>query len=75
MSLIHNLKYYLPATRNILTNKCLQNVCRAYSAEETSNVSGYAKAFEKFEELKEQPKEKPATFASLLRSSKFIDVR
>lgn len=75
MSLIHTLKHYLPATRSVLTNTCLLRVCRAYSTEETTNVGGYAKAFEKFEELKEQPKEKPATFASLLRNSKFIDVR
>lgn len=35
---------------------------------------GYAKAFEKFETLNAPVEEKPATFASLLRNSKFIDV-
>lgn len=40
-----------------------------------TKTSGYAKAFEKFDHLKDEPKEEPKTFAALLRNSKFIDVR
>lgn len=39
-----------------------------------TKTSGYAKAFEKFDHLKDGPKEEPKTFAALLRHSKFIDV-
>lgn len=39
-----------------------------------TKTSGYAKAFEKFDHLKDVPKEEPKTFAALLRNSKFIDV-
>lgn len=72
MSLIHSLKY-CTVTRTILINKYLKNVIRTYNAD-TASSGGYAKAFEKFKELKESPQEKPATFASLLRNSKFVDV-
>lgn len=74
MSFINNLRRFLIAPNNSLLHKCLGGSYRAYSKEESSEVGGYAKAFDKFEELKETPKETPATFASLLRNSKFIDV-
>lgn len=60
--------------RFLLSNRCEQ---KTFSTEgEKTNVSGFAKAFEKFQDIKEEPKEKvePATFASLLKNSKFIDV-
>lgn len=72
MSLIHSMKYCSRVSRVISASRHL-NICRMYSNTEET-VSGYAKAFEKFEGLTEQPQEKPATFASLLRNSKFIDV-
>lgn len=37
-------------------------------------TSGYAKAYEKFESIKDTPSAPSQTFASLLRNSKFIDV-
>lgn len=37
-------------------------------------VGGYAKAFDKFENIKTEEAPKLQTFASLLRNSKFIDV-
>lgn len=74
MSLINNVKRFLIVPNNSLLNKCLRGSYRTYSKEESSEVGGYAKAFNKFEELKETPKETPETFASLLRNSKFIDV-
>lgn len=36
--------------------------------------SGYAKAYTKFENINAPIEEKPQTFASLLRNSKFVDV-
>ncbi|KAJ8949987.1 hypothetical protein NQ318_002396 [Aromia moschata] len=35
---------------------------------------GYAKAFEKFENIKDNESEQPQTFASLLKNSRFIDL-
>lgn len=63
-------------------NKCRQfkDVCRCLSSELPSDnnpdnkTSGYAKAFTKFDTLKEEPKDAPKTFAALLRQSKFVDV-
>lgn len=64
--------------QSLITKTCL----RTFSSE-TDNlntttevkISGYAKAFDKFEQIKDEPPQKEATFASLLRNSKFIDVR
>lgn len=77
MALVNNLKYSTTTPFRILINKYSLNNYRAFSNEETTaSVGGYAKAFDKFEEMKVTPKEteQSETFASLLRRSKFIDV-
>lgn len=59
-----------------------QNCCSFFSTDTTGEaaegsgpVKSYAQAFEKFQDLAEKkPEQKPQTFASLLRNSKFIDV-
>lgn len=75
MNFISNLRIF--TRRPIVTPYCL----RAFSIESenvntaTDNkVGGYAKAFDKFEQINTEEPEKPQTFASLLRNSKFIDV-
>ncbi|XP_022920067.1 small ribosomal subunit protein bS1m [Onthophagus taurus] len=42
--------------------------------ENKPQLGGYAKAYEKFENLTQEPKEPPKSFATLLRNSKFIDL-
>lgn len=53
---------------------CYQRLCSSNTPDQTSTYQGgYAKAFDKFETIKE-PQEAPQTFAALLRNSKFVDV-
>lgn len=72
MSLITNI-----SSKLIRGNLRFMPLVRKYSTNDTSSEQvqgGYAKAFAKFETLTEEPKQENQTFASLLRSSKFIDV-
>lgn len=63
------------------TKPSFKRYFRAFSSEiEQQNtttdvpVGGYAKAFNKFDNIKTEEPPKLQTFASLLRNSKFIDV-
>lgn len=63
--------------RTSVYNKyAFSHIGRYFATENDAKVQGgYAKAYDKFENLKgEAEDKKPETFASLLRSSKFIDV-
>lgn len=44
------------------------------STTDEAKIGGYAKAFDKFEQINTKEPQKPQTFATLLRNSKFIDV-
>lgn len=53
-----------------------ENTNESSSAENDKKIGGFAQAFEKYTNIKEPeaPSQEVKTFASLLRSSKFIDV-
>lgn len=60
------------------TRKCLRTFSSGTDQDNTptdnNKISGYAKAFDKFEQIKTTEPQKQESFASLLRNSKFIDV-
>lgn len=45
------------------------------SSEQNVVQGGFAKAYEKFQDINAPIKEVPQTFASLLKNSKFVDVK
>lgn len=55
----------------------LRNAFRTLSdvAQEPTKLSGFAEAYEKHGQKPEEPKKESLPFATLLRNSKFIDVR
>lgn len=75
MNFISNLRVF--SKKPIIIRKCL----RAFSTESDqpnavtdTKAGGYAKAFDKFEQINIEEPQIPQNFASLLRNSKFIDV-
>lgn len=71
---------YIQRIRILGRKPLLKKYYRAFSSETEQQsttetpVGGYAKAFDKFENIKTEEAPKLQTFASLLRNSKFIDV-
>ncbi|XP_017771161.1 PREDICTED: 28S ribosomal protein S28, mitochondrial [Nicrophorus vespilloides] len=78
MSVIRNCVTKLNPLRrySLGTVRLLSSAEGSQDANKTENeqVGGYAKAFEKFENINEEPKAAPKSFSSLLRNSKFIDM-
>lgn len=72
---------YIQRIRILSRHPFLKKSIRAFSSETDQQstitdvpVGGYAKAFDKFENIKTQEPPKLQSFATLLRNSKFIDV-
>lgn len=76
MSIRQSLKKLTTYSRNISNVRllCSESPNTESSKESTKHQGGYAKAFEKFDQINRPVDDQPKTFASLLRNSKFVDL-
>lgn len=71
MNLVPKLRFV--CRRFVSTNKGFSTDASQDPTLQATKSGGYAKSFEKFTHINDEPKI-PKTFTSLLRNSKFVDV-